>query len=174
MRDRSTSVKPLTEAEVRRENVDPLFLVWMVYRATADLMDTVLAPVGLTGDEFAIYSVLAESAGITPTELSRWMAAPRTTVSSYVRRLEGRGHISRTNHASDRRSYRIQLTAAGTRTHQAAGRLFGPIRAQVAEALGNQDGPVRDDLLRLRTAVDTVRESTAMPRTPPPGAAMKL
>ena len=71
MRVRSTSVKPLSAAEERDANVDPLFLVWIVMRSTEDLLDSVLAPAGLTGDEFAIYSVLAASPGITPGELSR-------------------------------------------------------------------------------------------------------
>ena len=58
MRSRSTSVKPLSAAEVRDADVDPLFLVWIVSRSAEDLLGTVLAPVGLTGDEFAIYSIL--------------------------------------------------------------------------------------------------------------------
>ena len=85
------------------------------------------------------------------------MAAPRTTVSSYVKRLEGRGHLTRRPHPSDRRSYRIHLTAAGRRTHQHAATLFGPVRSQVIEALNDQDGRVRESLLRLRSVVDTLR-----------------
>src|SRR5664279_5648437 len=49
MRSRNTSVKPLSPAEVRDADVDPLFLVWIVSRSAEDLVGTVLAPVGLTG-----------------------------------------------------------------------------------------------------------------------------
>ena len=70
------------------------FMVWLTSRATADLLDTALAPAGLDGDEFAIYSVLTAASSITPTELARWMAAPPTTVSSYVKRFEARGTSS--------------------------------------------------------------------------------
>jgi DNA-binding MarR family transcriptional regulator len=132
-------------------------MVWLVSRATNDLLDTVVRPAGLTGDELAIYSVLAASPGITPGELSRWMAAPPTTVSSYVKRLEGRGHLTRKPHRSDRRSYRLYLTAAGRRTHQHAVTLFGPVRSQVIEALNDHDDRVRESLLRLRSVVDTLR-----------------
>jgi len=121
----------------------------------------VLGPVGLTGDEFAIYSILDASPGITPSELSRWMAAPPTSVSSYVKRLQARGHLTRRPHPNDRRSYRIQLTAAGKRTHRSAVALFGPVRAQIIQALGDQHGPVRESLLRLRGVVDTVRGEPA-------------
>jgi DNA-binding MarR family transcriptional regulator len=157
VRVRSSSVKALSATEIEDQGVDPLFLVWLVSRSTNDLLDTVVGPAGLTGDEFAIYSVLAASPGITPSELSRWMATPPTTVSSYVKRLEGRGHLTRRRHRSDGRSYRLHLTAAGRRTHQHAATLFGPIRSQVIESLSNQEGQVRESLLRLRSVVDTLR-----------------
>ncbi len=158
--------------EVRAQHVDPLFLVWLVARSTEDLMDTVLRPAGVTGDEFALYSVLAASPGITPSELSRWMAAPATSVSSYVKRLEARGHLVRKPHPSDRRSYRIHLTAAGRRTHQAAAALFGPVRARVIDALASEDGRVEDSLLLLREVVDALRAApTAGPQDPAPGPA---
>jgi DNA-binding MarR family transcriptional regulator len=157
VRVRNTFVKALSATEIEEQGVDPLFMVWLVSRSTNDLLDTVVGPAGLTGDEFAIYSVLAASPGITPGELSRWMAAPPTTVSSYVKRLEGRGHLTRRPHRSDRRSYRIHLTAAGRRTHQQAVTLFGPVRSQVIDSLNDKDGRVRESLLRLRSVVDTLR-----------------
>ena len=157
MRARSTSVKPLSAAEVRGQQVDPLFLVWIVSRSAEDLLGAVLAPIGLTGDELAIYSILNAAPGITPSELSRWMAAPPTSVSSYVKRLEARGHLARRPHPDDRRSYRIQLTPAGKRAHRSAEALFGPVRERIIQALGERDGPVRDALLQLREVIDTVR-----------------
>jgi DNA-binding MarR family transcriptional regulator len=157
VRARSTSVKPLSTGEVRDADVDPSFLVWIVSRSTEDLLSTVLAPVGLTGDEFAIYSILNASPGITPGELSRWMAAPPTSVSSYVKRFEARGHLSRRPHPSDRRSYRIHLTPEGKRAHRSAVALFGPVRALIIQGLGEQDNAVRESLLLLRGVVDTVR-----------------
>ena len=157
MRSRTNSVKPLSAQEVRDEGVDPLFLVWLAARSTEDLLDRVLAPAGVKGDEFAMYSVLAASPGITPSELSRWMAAPPTSVSSYVKRLEARGHLTRRPHPRDRRSYRIHLTAAGKRTHLAAVTLFTPVRTHVIEALADQETPVRQALMQLRSIVDDLR-----------------
>jgi DNA-binding MarR family transcriptional regulator len=157
VQSRSNSVKPLSAQEVRDEDVDPLFMVWLTARSTEDLLDRVLAPTGVKGDEFAIYSVLAARPGITPSELSRWMAAPPTSVSSYVKRLEARGHLTRRPHPRDRRSYRIHLTAAGRRTHQAAVTQFTPVRTHVIEALAEEEGPVREALMRLRSIVDDLR-----------------
>lgn len=157
MRSRSTSVKPLSPAEVREENVDALFLVWLVSRSAHDLLDATLAPAGLTGDEFALYSVLNAAGHITPTDLARWMAAPPTTVSSYVKRLESRGHVTREPNPADRRSYQVRLTPAGRKAHKVASRLFQPVRDQVVHAFGAEAEPLRETLLRLRTALDDLR-----------------
>lgn len=136
------------------------FLVWLASRATTDLIDAALASSGLDGDEFAIYSVLTAASTITPTELARWMAAPPTTVSSYVKRFEARGHITREPNPSDRRSYRIKLTPAGRRAHRAAAQHFHPVRIRVEAALGQQATEVREALLALRAALDDVRQSS--------------
>jgi DNA-binding MarR family transcriptional regulator len=157
VRVRSEFVKGLAAHEVRDEDVDVTFMVWLTSRATADLLDAALAPAGLSGDEFAIYSVLTAAPSITPTELARWMAAPPTTVSSYVKRFEGRGHVLREPNPADRRSYRIRLTPAGRRAHRAAVALFLPVRTRVADALGARETDVREALLTLRTVLDDVR-----------------
>ena len=161
MRDRSKSVKPLSPAEVLEEDVDALFMVWLVSRSTTDLLDSVLAPAGLTADEFAIYSVLTAAPTITPTELARWMAAPATTVSSYVKRLEGRGHVTRERNPDDGRSSLIRLTPAGRKAHQAAARLFLPVRSAVAAGIDNQDIDMKEALLRLRVLIDGLRSPTS-------------
>jgi DNA-binding MarR family transcriptional regulator len=159
VQQRSTSVQGLSAAEVREEDVDVTFMVWLTSRATSDLLDAVLAPSGLDSDEFAIYSVLNAASGITPTELARWMAAPPTTVSSYVKRFEARGHVSRDPNPADRRSYLIKLTPAGRRTYRKAGKLFAPLRTRVVAGLGDQEPQVRDALVTLRTVLDGIRDA---------------
>ena len=161
VRPRSKPVGGLAAAEVRDEGVDVTFMVWLTYRATADLVDATLAPAGLDGDEFAIYSVLNASSSITPTDLARWMAAPPTTVSSYVKRFEARGHVQREPNPADRRSYRIKLTPAGRRAYRAAAALFRPLRSRVEESLGAREEGVREALIALRTALDEVRDAPA-------------
>jgi DNA-binding MarR family transcriptional regulator len=159
VRERSTSVRGLSAAEVRDENVDVTFLVWLTSRATTDLVDAALAPAGLDGDEFAIYSILTAAPLITPTELARWIAAPLTTVSSYVKRFEARGHVQRQPNPADRRSYRIKLTPAGRRAYRSAAALFIPLRTRVAVALGEREDEVREALVTLRTVLDDLRHA---------------
>ncbi|MFI6829975.1 MarR family winged helix-turn-helix transcriptional regulator [Kribbella sp. NPDC050241] len=157
VRERKGTGDGLSAAEVLVEGVDVTFMVWLTSRATADLLDAALAPAGLDSDEFAIYSVLVAAPSITPTELARWMAAPPTTVSSYVKRFEARGHVKREPNPTDRRSYRIKLTPAGRRAHSAAAKLFVPLRTRVEHGLGGREEQVRDALLTLRTVLDEIR-----------------
>ena len=138
--------------------MDTLFMQWLVGRAAQNLVDDVLRPVGLASDELPVYSMLASDTPVTPTELSRWMAAPATTVSSVVKRLQARGHVIREQHPQDRRSYRIRLTPAGRETHQAAMELFRPVSTAVERQLGPERTTVDEALLLLREAIDQVRE----------------
>ena len=140
---------------VEQQNV--LFNAWLVARATGDLLDSALAPSGLTADEFAITSVLTVAPSLTPTELATWMAAPASTVTSYVKRFEERGHVGRVPNPKDRRSYSIALTAEGRRAHHQASILFLPVLELVAAALGERTMPVQAALMELREALDAVR-----------------
>ncbi len=140
------------------ENV--LFSVWLVSRATADLLDKALAASGLDADEFAVYSVLTAAPTLTPTELAKWMAAPPTTLSSYIKRFEARGHVVREPNPDDGRSYRLRLTDAGREAHRSAGALFMPALRSVVEALGDEEPPVRTALLTLRKALERARGQT--------------
>ena len=155
----------LSPQEVRDENVDVTFLVWLTSRATADVLDAALAPAGLSSDEFAIYSVLTAVTTITPTELARWMAAPPTTVSSYVKRFEARGHVEREPNPVDRRSYRIKLTPAGRRAHTKAATLFTPVRTRIESALGERHEEICESLVTLRTVLDGIRKPTPSGQT---------
>lgn len=158
---------PLTELGAGLGNV--LFDVWLVSRATTALVDEAVRASGLDADEFAIYSVLAATDGMTPTELAHWMAAPPTTVSSYVKRFERRGHVQRLPNPADRRSYRVRLTAEGRATHLRAGRLFLPVLDEVAGRLGAGAAETHRRLQAVRqivTAVDgELRRAGGQPPT---------
>lgn len=134
-----------------------LFDVWLVARAATEVLDAAIAPSGLDADEFAVYSVLAAVDAISPGELARWMAAPPTTVSSYVKRFEARGHVRREPNPDDGRSYRLRLTPAGRAVYESASRLFSPVLEGVREALDRPEAEVREALATLRRALDHTR-----------------
>jgi DNA-binding MarR family transcriptional regulator len=149
MRSRTTSVKGL-------DNV--LFEVWLVSRATTALLDERLRDTPLNADEFAIYSVLSSKDAMTPGELAAWMSAPATTVSSYVKRFEQRGHVERETNPADKRSYRIRLTARGRAAHAAAADVFLPALRSVETALGPRAATVARALRALRAALEDVED----------------
>lgn len=134
-----------------------LFDVWLVSRAVSALLDDAVRAVGLDADEYAVYSVLASGQPTTPTELARWMAAPPTTVSSYVKRFESRAHVERVTNPEDRRSHRLQLTDAGRQTHRLASERFGPILAEVEHGLGEQADEIHQGLQTLHEIIDALR-----------------
>ncbi len=131
-----------------------LFDVWLTSRAATGLLDAALAPAGLTADEFGVYSVLTSTDWMTPSELAVWVSAPATTVSSYVKRLEDRGHLERRRNPADGRSFVIRLTPSGRSAHRAAGKAFLPVLDGVLAALGDDEPAVRRALTRLRVAME--------------------
>lgn len=149
------------KASLDRGPSNVLFDAWLVSRSVHQLIDTAIGESGLDADEFAVYSVLAPGDGLTPSELAHWMAAASTTVSSYVKRFERRGHITRTPNPEDGRSYRLQLTAAGRDAYRHAGELFAPVLTQTEQTLGTQAETVHAHLLALLHAIDTIRDDHA-------------
>jgi len=132
-----------------------LFDVWLVARAVTGLLDRALEPAGLTADEYGVYSVLTTSDAMTPGELARWMSAPPTTVSSYVKRIEARGHLKRERNPADGRSFVLRLTPAGRAVHRRATQAFVPVLGQVLDGLGGKDATVRASLRRLHAAAES-------------------
>jgi len=153
------------------ENAQPtnvLFDAWLAARHTSRLMDETLRGSGLTGDDFAVYSILGRGA-LSPGVLAAWLAAPLTTVSSYVKRFEARGHVERVPDPTDGRSYRICLTPSGRAAHRAAAEAFLPALDEVTTGLGRHERSVRTGLARLTAAVDACRPAMA-PAEGPPGS----
>ena len=132
-----------------------LFDVWLLSRAATATIDGAIADIGLDADEFAIYSMLASGDGMTPTDLAHWMSAPMTTVSSYVKRFERRGHADRLQNPADGRSFLIRLSPEGRAAHAAAGTQFLPLLNAVNARLSDDVDEVRRCLAQLHTAVST-------------------
>lgn len=133
-----------------------LFDVWLVSRAATARITTAVREAGLDADEFAVYSVLASTDGMTPTDLAHWMAAPATTVSSYVKRFARRGHVERVQNPGDRRSYVVRLTDEGRAVHQAAGLRFLPVLDEVTARLGLRTAETHDRLRELHDVLTGV------------------
>ncbi len=62
---------------------------------------------------YTILTILSETGGLTPSELSRRCGRDRSTLTATLKSLAGRGLIDRQRNPDDQRSYRVILTEAG-------------------------------------------------------------
>ena len=97
-----------------------LFDIWLVSGLMAGLLEDVLAESELNGDDFGMYSLLRRYGPATPTQLHRWTGLPPTTISAHLKRLEKRGHLTRSPNPADRRSHRVGLSEVGEAAHDRA------------------------------------------------------
>ena len=120
--------------------------VWFVMHLTGRLLDDALRPVGLTADEFGMYSLIYSYAPLTQTQIVRWTGMPLTTVAGSIRRIAGRGHIADVPNPDDARSRMIKLTDEGVRATVAGAEVLARVAPQLAAGL------VRDETT-MRTAL---------------------
>ena len=145
-----------------------LFDVWLITHLTGRLLDDALRPLGLTGDEFGLYSLLYQYGPATPTQVSRWTGMAPTTVSSVIRRTVARGHAEHTANPDDARSRLLRLTTAGAAaTGQAAG-VLGDLLPRLHRALGGEPAAVRAGLATLDEALRQLVGAAPRPYGPPP------
>jgi len=119
-----------------------LFDIWLVSGLTSGLLDDVLSGTDLNGDDFGMYSLLRRYGPATPTQVHRWTGLRATTVSAHLKRLEQRGHVTRSPNPSDGRSHQVGLSKSGEQAHD---RATEPFLAAM-------------HVLRTKFVPDTVRE----------------
>ncbi|MCD4536344.1 MarR family winged helix-turn-helix transcriptional regulator [Nocardioides sp. cx-169] len=121
------------------------------------LLDSALAPCGVSAAQYAVYSQLAAGAR-TPGDLGRALGIRSTTLSGYLSAMERAGHLVRRRHARDGRSWDLELTESGhAKVAECLPRLRASVRA-VQDRLGTADDvvAVRSMLARLDRAITGV------------------
>ncbi len=116
----------------------PLRLIPEIHRAT-HRVGIFLDGLGITQGEGHILSHLAASGDATIAELHRTLAHRRSTLTSILDRLAGRGWITRETDPNDRRSFIIRLSKNGK---QAAGKIHRElvrIEGQVLHQVSRKD-----------------------------------
>jgi DNA-binding MarR family transcriptional regulator len=117
-----------------------LQLVPYVHRTTHRIglyLDAAEPPLGLSQGEAHLLAHLAEAGPCSVAELHRAFAHKRSTLTSYLDRLEARGDITRDVRPEDRRSFTVRLTRNGgrsaTRVHQHLAALEDKALARLTE-----------------------------------------
>lgn len=106
-------------------------------------------PYGLTGAQYNVINVLAESPqGLSQRELSDKLVVDRSNVTGLIDRMERGGWVRRTDHPEDRRAYRIVLTPAGQELWEKVTPQYLAVVKQVTQ--GIPERRMRDTLASLR------------------------
>jgi DNA-binding MarR family transcriptional regulator len=84
------------------------------------VLDRRLAAAGIPAYLLALLTHIRDHAPVSPSEISVASGVPMTTLRDNVQRLVDRKLVRRIAHPRDGRSYRLELTARGKATLQAA------------------------------------------------------
>jgi len=114
----------------------------------------------LSPSQFNILNLLLEAPdGCTQTELSRLLIMHRSNATGLIDRLEKRGLLQRKSSPTDRRAYRVVLTAAGRKLveqilpeyYRAAEQIWGDLPASRTKKLVS-------DLAQLSANVESIEK----------------
>jgi DNA-binding MarR family transcriptional regulator len=118
---------------------------------------------GVTADQFALLSVLAEEEGITQQELARKLASDSNTVAAMIALLEGRGILRREACNGDGRAKAVFLTAGGRRLLARLKSGSAPLHRMLAECFGGEveQHSTIEVLERVASMMLSAREGTS-------------
>lgn len=144
-----------------------LFDVFALNQAVGRLLAETMRDGPLTPGEYAVYSAIFELEAASPTSIAARLGVRLTTFMDQLRDISGRGHARRLPHPTDRRSYRVTLTAEGRAVHRAANARFERAYAAFDAELG-PDQSAKAAIRAVREAADRAREavSAELPPTP--------
>lgn len=112
-------------------------------RQLRKLLDDALQDQGLSRTQWRLLGYVLRQEGLTQTELSRLLEVERASTGAAIDALEKRGLLERTQHASDRRVWRILPTAS-------AKALLGNLREMIDEIYAELfDGFDQSELAQL-------------------------
>src|SRR4051794_11976059 len=135
-----------------KQRTSLLFDIWLIGHAMSTLIDEALAPSGISGDDFGLYSLLRGWGPVTPSQISRWTGMRPTTVSVSLKRMAARGHAQQAPNPADGRSYLVGLNAAGEAAHDAATPLFMEAMRRLDAGLSQSQHDERIALQRIDAA----------------------
>lgn len=96
-------------------------------------------PLGLTGAQYNLLNVLAESeGGLSQRAISDRLVVDRSNVTGLIDRMEKAGWVKRTDDPEDRRVYRVILTPAGRKLWEKVTPRYQAVVAQVTRGLSER------------------------------------
>ena len=114
---------------------------------------------GIDRNDYAVLTVIGAYGPITPTELASILGVPPTTLSASIRRLGA--DVARTPHPSDRRSYRLELTAAGIERARSGRPALGRSLQAIRDEAGERTPELEEALLELQQVLRAALDAPA-------------
>ena len=139
-------------------DISLLFDLFAVYQRVGGLVAAALEGAGLSGDEYAVYSVLFDLGPLTATEMAGHLGMPLTTVLDFLRTMDGRHHIVRVPHPADGRARQVRLSPGGLSAHRLAHAAWERMAGLVDGSLAVPVDRVRHSLHALDDAVIAAEE----------------
>lgn len=137
--------------------------VWLVSHLTARLLDDALRPLGLTGDEFGLYSLIYSEGPVTSTQISGWTGMAQTTISGMLRRLAARGHLDENPNPDDARSRLLRLSDDGLGVTARAAAVLSETLPRLNDALTEGQDVIRAKLGDLDHGLRMLVEAAPRP-----------
>lgn len=110
---------------------------------------------GVTADQFALLSALAEADEVTQQDLVRRLSSDPNTVRAMLLLLESRGLVAREPHPADGRARCVTLTAQGRRVFKRLWAASEPLRARLLGAFRPDEVAAMVEMLnRVADALD--------------------
>lgn len=122
-------------------------------RAIARRFDDALRPYGINNGQYSLLMSLNRPNAASITEVARWLAMDRTTLTANLKPLERRGLVETFVDENDRRSRRIRLSSEGHKLLIDAVPVWRATHDEIDKLLPDTDGQkIRDDLGNLAQA----------------------
>lgn len=117
-------------------------------RTLARRFDSAFLPFGITNQQFSMMMMLNNAGNPSIGQVADFLAMDRTTLTAALKPLERRGFVTIARAEDDRRSKRISLTAAGTKTLRSALPVWRSEHAKVEAEMRGADPNVLRSMLR--------------------------
>jgi DNA-binding MarR family transcriptional regulator len=137
----------------------PLHLLHRAYQSAGDIFHAEMTIDGLTARQLAVLVAIAESEGLSQTDIVDRTGIDRSTIAEMVRRMQRKGLIQRRRTREDARAYAVKLTDEGRRVLRTAEPLAKRIDERVLDALSTKQ---REQFIAGLQTIVTVLQSTSV------------
>lgn len=128
------------------------FAAYALSRAVVQAYDPLLEPLNLTYPQYLVMLVLWEQGEATLKTIGEKLYLDSGTLTPLVKRLEGKGYVTRRRSTEDERSLVVTLTAEGKRLKQKAGKIPEGLLCSLEQPL-TRVTQLRDDIKQLLKGV---------------------